>query len=603
MTHLESAPEIQKEETIVEEKPVYGEKRYELVDHVLAQLHAKEQLDKVSPVQAAAMRAQAPYKTLSMKDLKDTYQGPPKYLSQRDAPLEIPVEIIQKLFQAIDVDLDDRISLEELHGYVKLSGVPLEEGVVDEMFLEASKNRPIIHEAQRHQGLTFEEVQQAVRGRFQAKKGTSGYELEWDVSYRPCRDYWILLLLTISDRLFALQVPKIVPGKIRAQYETQDELARIKESLARGELTFKQAEGIDRKYQSIKSEKTPMFVRDTNKKEAGIMPEPHTSLVYAEEKVKKAQQDPYEKSVNSKVNHGKFTFQSKELYEQAHHLCQQIPHWKTDEENPIFQYVPTSERPFKSSADDFFVSEKSTKSVRELRLSALNQKNTSSLKLAGTMALKAREKSPQTKIRERNGFVTATRVPDCFEDKLASAKALNNKYDKKSQSMVPVQNEYVMPAAHKFRDEFEVEIGMKDFLLRTKPPKIDNPHFLSVFDKKPKYHAEREKMLFEKKEAIDKFLAANKPHDWKKYHDLPEKLIPMSQQFQDHHNKWNGKTKEEAQFLDKEKWIPAYLELARTMKDDFVYGKPKLDLYYRGLKSEHLDKEFSGTTKPFKLIN
>lgn len=38
--------------------------------------------------------------------------------------------------------------------------------------------------------------------------------------------------------------------------------------------------------------------------------------------------------------------------------------------------------------------------------------------------------------------------------------------------------------------------------------------------------------------------------------------------------------------MDKDKWCPAYLELARTMKDDFVYGKPKLDLYYRGLKPE-----------------
>ena len=144
---------------------------------------------------------------------------------------------------------------------------------------------------------------------------------------------------------------------------------------------------------------------------------------------------------------------------------------------------------------------------------------------------------------------------------------------------------------------------MKDFLLRTKPAKIENPHFLSAFDKKPKYHAEREIMLYEKKDAIDKFMAANKPHDWKKYHDLPEKLVPVAQQFQDDHNKWGGRTKEEKAFLDKEKWIPAYLELARTMKDDFVYGKPKLDLYYRGLKSEHLDKEFAGTSKPFKLIN
>lgn len=66
----------------------------------------------------------------------------------------------------MDVDLDDRVSIEELHGYVKLSGVPLEESVVDEMFLEASKDRAIIHEAQKHKGLTFEEIQAAVRGRF-----------------------------------------------------------------------------------------------------------------------------------------------------------------------------------------------------------------------------------------------------------------------------------------------------------------------------------------------------------------------------------------------------------------------------------------------------
>ena len=42
---------------------------------------------------------------------------------------------------ALDVDIDDRVSLEELHGYVQLSGVPLEENIVNLMFLEASKNR------------------------------------------------------------------------------------------------------------------------------------------------------------------------------------------------------------------------------------------------------------------------------------------------------------------------------------------------------------------------------------------------------------------------------------------------------------------------------
>lgn len=47
--------------------------------------------------------------------------------------------------------------------------------------------------------------------------------------------------------------------------------------------------------------------------------------------------------------------------------------------------------------------------------------------------------------------------------------------------------------------------------------------------------------------------------------------------------------------MDKDQWIPPYLELARTMKDDFVYGKPKLNLYYRGLATEDKNFELGGT--------
>jgi hypothetical protein len=38
----------------------------------------------------------------------------------------------------------------------------------------------------------------------------------WEVSYKPYRDYWILILLTVTERLFALQIPKVVPEKISA---------------------------------------------------------------------------------------------------------------------------------------------------------------------------------------------------------------------------------------------------------------------------------------------------------------------------------------------------------------------------------------------------
>ena len=114
---------------------------------------------------------------------------------------------------------------------------------------------------------------------------------------------------------------------------------------------------------------------------------------------------------------------------------------------------------------------------------------------------------------------------------------------------------------------------MKDFLLRVRPPPIDNPYNLSVFAARPKYITDKEKQIAEAKEAEEKFLAANKPHDWLKYHDLNHRYIPMSKQFSDKHNKVAGPKKEETEFLSQDKWTPAYLTLARTMKDDFVYGK------------------------------
>jgi len=39
------------------------------------------------------------------------------------------------------------------------------------------------------------------------------------------------------------------------------------------------------------------------------------------------------------------------------------------------------------------------------------------------------------------------------------------------------------------------------------------------------------------------------------------------------------------------------------MKDDFVYGKPKLDLYYIGLKPEQVNMEFGNKHASLKVIN
>lgn len=128
-------------------------------------------------------------------------------------------------------------------------------------------------------------------------------------------------------------MPKVIPSKIRAQYEEQEKIAAMHESLQRGEITFKRPEGIDRRYASVRDLKEPEFSRNIDKSEAGVKPEPESSVRFAEEAKAQLSAAAYEKQVNGKVSEAagsypKFTFESKELYERAHHLCQQIPHWK-----------------------------------------------------------------------------------------------------------------------------------------------------------------------------------------------------------------------------------------------------------------------------------
>lgn len=87
--------------------------------------------------------------------------------------------------------------------------------------------------------------------------------------------------------------------------------------------------------------------------------------------------------------------------------------------------------------------------------------------------------------------MTATRVPDVFEDKSLLAKVSYNKFDKKVGKHIPVAKEYEAPKPPVFRTEKEIELGMKDFERRFKPDPIENPHNLSAFDSKPKFIAEK----------------------------------------------------------------------------------------------------------------
>jgi len=202
--------------------------------------------------------------------------------------------------------------------------------------------------------------------------------------------------------------------------------------------------------------------------------------------------------------------------------------------------VPESENPFGKSESQKGFKQFAQRETRLLNLA--NKERRDKLQLAGTLTLLKREKSPQTKIRERKGFVTAMTVPDVFADKVKIAEDTLNRIDRKTGVKIPHVNEYDPPKDHKFRDEAEIEIGMNDFMLppRIHAPAMENPHGLSVFAQRPKFITDKEKAKAEQQEAEEKFLAAGKPHDWIKYHKLPEKLLPVSGSFKDRHNKVTG---------------------------------------------------------------
>lgn len=121
-------------------------------------------------------------------------------------------------------------------------------------------------------------------------------------------------------------------------------------------MTFKPPEGIDKKYLTINNIRNPLFDRNPNKVDANIKPQPEGLIRLNSDLGKQEiQSHLYNFIVNEKVQPSqtgsKFTFETQELYNQANHLCQQIPHWKTDAENPINQYIPESKRPFQNKTE------------------------------------------------------------------------------------------------------------------------------------------------------------------------------------------------------------------------------------------------------------
>ena len=118
--------------------------------------------------------------------------------------------------------------------------------------MKASSGRGIIHQKQKEAPLTLDEIYAAVRGRHRWNPAAR----QWEIQYRPNRDFWIIFLQTINSRIFAMPVPKVAPTKILAQFEAEDLKQTVK---------VQRVEGLDKKYLSIKDKQFPTYMKDTMK--------------------------------------------------------------------------------------------------------------------------------------------------------------------------------------------------------------------------------------------------------------------------------------------------------------------------------------------------
>jgi len=160
-------------------------------------------------------------------------------------------------------------------------------------------------------------------------------------------------------------------------------MQKIKEGTYALTNTSGKPEGMDRKYVSIKEKFEPTYKKPNEKFEAGVKPQGGSIVLHAK-KEKHLEKNPYEQLINNRLEgsankspngYPSVTFEARELFDQANFLSQVVPNWKTDKENPIYKYVPTSEQPFRNESDSFFNEELQnkyhTQSLREQRLTDL----------------------------------------------------------------------------------------------------------------------------------------------------------------------------------------------------------------------------------------
>ena len=116
----------------------------------------------------------------------------------------------------------------------------------------------------------------------------------WEVKYRDTRDLWILLLKTISPRVFALPPPKVKSEKIYTQYEMN--------TMRETQKKKKPKQGIEKMYQSVKDPKVPEFQRLLGKLEADMEPDEEPGRVKFDRITPPLpEKNPYQTTVNLHV--------------------------------------------------------------------------------------------------------------------------------------------------------------------------------------------------------------------------------------------------------------------------------------------------------------
>ena len=232
--------------------------------------------------------------------------------------------------------------------------------------------------------LTHDEIATAVRGRHAWNTRTK----EWEIKYRPYRNQWIVLLLTINPRIFAMPMARVIPTKIEAQYEQEEDYQRAREmglpatlgagsgsmagsqmyagsSLGYGESLSKT--GINKRYQAITEIKQPTFQRDTTKNEGNIQPDKGSTIKIAAKKTKTFEQNPYETQIANRMapadtseqpegkratGFPKVTFAAQQVFNEVCNLSAKVPTWQSNKQNPINEFVPKSEQAYKTMTEE-----------------------------------------------------------------------------------------------------------------------------------------------------------------------------------------------------------------------------------------------------------